>query len=128
METRATSRTSVLALRWIVRIVGSLFAAFWFYFLIGEYLEGRTRPQNPPIAIGAVVELTIVSLSLVGLLVAWKWELAGGAVALAAFVLANVINPGFLVLWPVAIAAVLFLTCWWFGRQHTPSVRSENSK
>ena len=108
--------------RWIVRILSLLFVAFYLFIFIGESLEGRSRPHNPPMATRAVVELATIGVSLLGLLLAWKWELAGGTVALVAFVLASLINHGLLVFYPVAIAAILFLTCWWFSRPPRPSV------
>jgi hypothetical protein len=117
-ESASSSVRTVQWIRWIVRILSLLFVAFYLYIGIGESLEGRSRPQNPPMATRAVVELTIIGVSLLGLLLAWKWELAGGIVALAAFVLACLINHGLLAFYPVAIAAFLFLTCWWLNRPH----------
>ena len=123
MEGSSTSANrAVRWIRWTVRILSLLFVAFYLYIFIGEALEGRSRPQNPPMATRAVVELTIIGVSLLGLLLAWRWELAGGIVALAAFVLACLINHKLLVFYPVAIAAILFLTCWWFSRPHRPSL------
>jgi hypothetical protein len=119
---------AIPAVRWTVRILSLLFVAFYLLIFIGEALEGQSRPNSPPLSARAVVELTIISVSLLGLLLAWKWELAGGIVALAAFVLACLINRRILVFYPVAIAAILFLTCRWFSRPHRPSVRSENPK
>ena len=113
---------AIPVVRWAVRILSLLFVAFYLLIFIGEALEGRSRPQNTPMATRAVVELTIIGVGLLGLLLAWKRELAGGTVALAAFVLACLINRRILVFYPVAIAAILFLTCWWFSRPHRPSV------
>ena len=108
-------------IRWAVRILSLLFVAGCLYIIIGESLEGRDRPDNPPLTARALVELEIMVVSLLGLLLAWKWELAGGIVALAFYVLGGIINPGLLRLYPVAIAAILFLTCWSLGRLPRPS-------
>jgi ribose/xylose/arabinose/galactoside ABC-type transport system permease subunit len=121
-ESLSSPDRTVKWIRWTVQILSLLFVAFYLYIFIGEALEGRSRPNNPPMATRAVVELTIVGVSLLGLLLAWKWELAGGTVALAAFVLACLINHRLLVFYPVAIAAILFLACGWFSRPHRPSV------
>lgn len=120
MEGSSTSLNRVVKwIRWAVRILSLLFVAFYLYFFIGEALEGWGRPQNPPMATRAVVELTMIGVSLLGLLLVWRWELAGGMVALVAFVLACLINRGLLAFYPIAIAAILFLTCWWLDRKRT---------
>ena len=64
------------------------------------------------------MSLTTLVISLVGLAVAWKWELAGATMTLVAVVIGAVINwrvlvfPGTL----IPLAACLFLICWWMNR------------
>ena len=64
--------------------------------------------------------LTLMFAWLLGLAFAWRWELAGAALTLAAFLIeAFFINwrvvAGFGILPP--ITALLFLIVWWMGRQ-----------
>jgi hypothetical protein len=66
------------------------------------------------------IGLTATGIALLGLAVAWKWELIGAVMALGgygilALVNADVLNlTGPYILWP--IAAVLFLSSWWTHR------------
>jgi hypothetical protein len=89
---------------------------FWGWFLIAHFVGDGGRPSRPLGAKDHVI-LTAVVVSLVGLAVAWKWELPGGALALAAVsagALANwrvLIFPGTL----LPVAAALFLASSWLG-------------
>ena len=66
------------------------------------------------------IGLTLMVIWLLGLAVAWKWELAGGLLTLAAILIsASFINCGVLeglgILPP--IAALLFVLCWGMSGQ-----------
>ena len=129
MEKSVSSQgRAIRVIRWTARILSVLFVAFCLLMFIGESLESRQRPDSPPLTTDAAVQLAIAGISLLGLLLAWKWELAGGIIALAAYGVDGLINYGAFVMFPVAIVAILFLTCWWMSRPHRPSVRSENPK
>jgi hypothetical protein len=66
--------------------------------------------------------LTLMFAWLLGLALAWKWELAGATLTLAAILI-----QAFFINWRVLeglgmlppITAVLFVFCWWIGRQST---------
>jgi len=51
------------------------------------------------------------------LLLAWKWELIGAIMALAAYVIDGIVNYAALAVFPVALAALLYLTCWELDRR-----------
>ncbi len=120
----SSSGRDVKWLRWIVRILSLAFVAFWLFIFIGESLEGRSRPDSPGLSTRAVVELAIINAGMLGLLLAWRWELVGGAAALAAFVLASLINRRMLLFYPVAIAAILYLVCWVTDRKRATVARA----
>jgi hypothetical protein len=66
------------------------------------------------------IGFTLMLAWLLGLALAWKWELAGATLTLVAILIqAFFINPRVLdslgMLPP--IAALLFLFCWWIGRE-----------
>ena len=89
---------------------------FWGWFLIAHLLGEGGQPSRPLVANDYAI-LSAVVVSLAGLVVAWKWELAGGILALAA------VSAGALVNWKVVVfpralipvAAVLFLASAWLG-------------
>ncbi len=77
--------------------------------LKADFVGDQGRPSRP-LAWGDYVILTTLIVSLAGLLLAWKWELAGAAIALIAIVVCAIVNwqilvsPGAL----IAINALLY--------------------
>ena len=109
---RTVSRT-VKTFRWIARILSVLIILFWGVMIVGSF-SSRPLPMHDRMG------LTLMFAWLLGLALAWRWELAGAALTLAAFLIeAFFINwrvvAGFGMLPP--ITALLFLLCWWVGRQ-----------
>jgi hypothetical protein len=100
--------------RWTARALSGLILSFWGFFIIAHLVgdEGQaSRPLNERDYIG----LAAMGTWLVGLLAAWKWELAGGAMALVAVLVGGIANwltfafPGPL----IAFTAALFIASWW---------------
>jgi hypothetical protein len=112
--------------RWGARILSVAILLFWGWFLIAHLFGEEGRPSRPPVW-QDYVGLTALVVSLVGLAIAWKWELAGGALTLAAVAVGAFINWQVLV-FPYALiwfAAVLFLACGWMSRarRNDPAAR-----
>jgi hypothetical protein len=129
METTASSRDrTVKKLRWTARILSLVFVAFCLFIFIGESIQSQHRPGSEPLTANAAVQLVVAAISLLGLLLAWKWELVGGIVALVAYFLVGLINYQALAIFPVAITAILFLNCWSMSRQRIKSTYSETSQ
>jgi len=109
--------TAATSLRWGARILSALILLFWGWFLVAHLIGDAGRPSRP-LAIHDYVGLTALVVSLVGLAVAWKWELAGGTLTLAAVLVGAFVNwqslafPGTL----ISVAAVTFLAGWWLSR------------
>jgi hypothetical protein len=104
---------TVKTFRWIARILSALIILFWGVMIVGSF-SSRPLPMRDRMG------LTLMFAWLLGLALAWKWEFAGAALTLAAFLIqAFFINwgvvAGFGILPP--ITALLFLLCWWMGRQ-----------
>ena len=103
--------------RWGARILSVAILLFWGWFLIAHLFGEEGHPSRPLVWQDSAI-LTTVVVSLVGLAVAWKWELQGGALTLAAVSTCAVLNWGVLT-FPgtlIPVAAVMFLTCWWMSR------------
>lgn len=102
---------------WGARILSVPILLFWGWFLIAHLFGEEGRPSRPLVAKDYAI-LTGVVVSLVGLAVAWKWELPGAALTLAAVSAGAFVNwrlltfPGTL----IPVAAVMFLTYWWMSR------------
>jgi hypothetical protein len=73
-----TSKRSATLCRWTARILGVLLLSVVVLLAIGE---GMPNPLTQP---GRVqVGFLALALLLVGILVGWRWELAGGLMSLA---------------------------------------------
>jgi hypothetical protein len=103
-------------LRWGARLLSTGILLFWGWFLIA-HLFGEEGPPSRPRVWQDSVGLTALVAALVGLALAWKWELLGGLMALVAYMILGVVNwralGGPYILWP--ITAVMFLTSAWLS-------------
>jgi hypothetical protein len=105
-------RPPAIYLRWGARILSSVILLFWGWLLLA-HVVGEEGGDSRPLVIGDYVVLTATVVSLVGLAVAWKWELVGGILTLAATLIAAFVNWRVLT-FPcvlIAIAGLLFLIC-----------------
>jgi hypothetical protein len=102
--------------RWAARLLSIAILAFWGWFLVAHLFGDAGRPSRP-LVWGDYAILTAVVASLVGLAVAWKWELLGVALALAAVAGGALLNWRMLVVpgAPVLVTAALFVTGWWMS-------------
>ena len=106
----------VLLARWTARILSGLSVLFFGFFLVSHLIGDQGRASRPLVWRDYLILTTLV-VSLVGLLLAWKWEFAGAAVALIAFLICAVLNwrvlvsPGVL----IPISSVLYLISWWMS-------------
>lgn len=105
--------SSVSLVRWGARILSGLIVLFFGFFLVA-HLIGEQGQASRPLVWADYVILTTLVVSLVGLLLAWKWEFAGAAIALIAILVCAALNwrilvsPGAL----IPISAVLYLLSW----------------
>jgi len=101
---------SATTFRWSARLLSLVILAFWGFFLVAS-LFGDAARGSRPLVTGDFVILAALVTSLAGLAAAWKWELAGAAITLAAVALCAAVNwrllmfPGTL----IPITACLFL-------------------
>lgn len=77
MNGRNKASLSATVCRWMARIIGTVLAASVVFIAIGE---GMPNPMTQT----AIVQLGFVALALilVGILIGWRWELAGGSLSL----------------------------------------------
>jgi hypothetical protein len=121
--------TSVM--RWTARVLGLIAAGLFVAFL---YLSGAivfplswTSPQGMPL-------LIVLIVAIAGVLVAWRWELIGGAMAIAGAVGVmalvctgsgfDMLYCAFLFTLPLLAAGALYLGCCARNRWHQSSGRA----
>ncbi len=78
------------SLRWILRGLSGLLIAFFALMFLGENLGSGSLKPMP---VNEIVQLSVMGTCLLGLGLAWKWELIGGIIALIAFIILVIINP-----------------------------------
>jgi hypothetical protein len=109
------------AMRWTARILGLIVVGLfvWFAVEFGPTVLPTlswTEPQGIPL-------LLFLLVALVGVLIGWKWELVGGAMAvvgaigITALVCggsgSDMLYCGLLFTMPLLIAGILYLGCCW---------------
>jgi phosphoglycerol transferase MdoB-like AlkP superfamily enzyme len=106
--------------RWTARILTCLIVLFFGFFLVAHFFGEQGRPSRPLLWQDYVILTTLV-VSLAGLLLAWKWEKMGAAIALFAIVICAVVNWKILIVpgTVIPIAALLYSLSSWL--RHRPS-------
>ena len=104
-------------MRWAARIIGAIATAFFLFMIIGSALFDPT-PAN----LGIIIFVIIMIPTITGLLIAWRWEGVGGAIAVlgslglgtSVFLEAghNELLAAVLIPFPFLFAGALFLSCW----------------
>jgi len=109
---------SSVAFRWSARILSGLIAFFFGFFLVAHLIGDQGRASRP-LAWSDYIILATLVVSLLSLLLAWKWEFTGAAIALIAILACAVLNwrilifPGTL----IPVSALLYLLSWWTCRK-----------
>ena len=107
----------LITVRWIARILSGFILLFWGFFMVA-HLVGGAGQASRALTTSDRLGFTMMLLSLFGLGIAWRWELIGAGITLAATLILALLNPhavtGLGLLPP--ITALGFLFCWW-GRQ-----------
>lgn len=104
-------------LRWGARSLSALILLFWGFFIVA-HLVGDAGRASRPLNTNDYLIMTTLGISLTGLGLAWKWELAGGLLTLGAVLLCALTNwrvlvfPGTL----IPVTACLFLLSWWMNK------------
>ena len=112
--------TSIKILRWTLRILSATLIVFFLFMFVGEtfFQGGSFNPKS--MGTDAILKVSMFGLSLIGLVLAWKWELMGAVIALAAYAgLLIIINTEpvkfyFLLIYP--IIPILFIVLWAISR------------
>ena len=122
-EVAPPSKRPANAIRWTGRVVGTLFVVMFLALFVLECVQkGRIAVDS-----GKLPMMIFLLLSFVGLIMAWKWEGAGGILALGSLLVFTILGlqsgekPGgtILVLGMYGLPAFLFVLCWWQTRRQS---------
>jgi hypothetical protein len=98
-------------LRTIARVMSAIIVSFALIMFIGYIFEGAQKANPKLPSTDAIVGLTLFGIGLLGLALAWKWEIAGGIISLLAVITIFIRNPDAMV-WTMFIFpanAILFV-------------------
>lgn len=73
-----------IPLRWIARVSGTILFALVLGVLVGNVLNGTTVKRLPMMNSTGWLMVAALAAMLVGCVVAWRWEIAGGLTILIA--------------------------------------------
>src|SRR5437868_3289303 len=103
-------------LEWLARLAGLVVAGGFVLILVAEFTQPHSAPPSTLTEWSGIILLTAASA---GMLLAWRWELPGAVVSVAAIVtyalLIRTGRPG--VLFVFAMPGILFLADWLWRRQ-----------
>lgn len=124
METTSSLTKSVLVLRWVARILGTILVLFVLSQFIPAFIRkgGHINVSHP----GHYVMMASFGLAQVGILMAWRWEGIGGFLAVFGVIVSILLNI-FWVQGPRMVQTIVafmfwlipsffFIYCWWKTR------------
>jgi RsiW-degrading membrane proteinase PrsW (M82 family) len=79
---KTTSTNTMNTLRIVARVMRALIVGFALLMFIGEAIQSNKRGNGEPMTMDMIIGLTLAGMGLLGLALAWKWEMAGGLVNL----------------------------------------------
>jgi hypothetical protein len=112
----------VKGIRVVARVLSVLIILFWGFLFIREFTARiGLLPPPPgglsPLSTTDALQFYSIPIILIGLGLAWKWEVVGSVIALPLAVLVVVLTPTALIpISVIAITAILFLICGWRSR------------
>ena len=126
METSSSLPKHVSVLRWVARIIGTLFVLYFLSQVFGEFSRKAYINVSHP---GPYVLLAFWGLASIGLLIAWRWEGIGGFLAAFSIISSDLLH----IFWVqgqktvgaivvslfLLIPALLFIYCWWKTRKES---------
>ena len=121
MKHHPTDTRQRKTLRWVARV----WSVFALLLALGMLVTSGLEARNEPLPLLFWILLTLWCAAVLGLLVAWRWELVGGMIALAAMVVRELVyfshsGQAFVNFWmvwlPILMPAMLFILVWRLGR------------
>jgi hypothetical protein len=112
-------------MRWIARALGLLASGPFVLFLI--YSGARIFPKLSWSSLRGMPLFIVLAMATVGVLIAWRWEIIGGAIAVVCAIAISalvylgsglvVFSAALMASVPFFVTGILFLGCCWRTRQ-----------
>jgi hypothetical protein len=89
---KTSSKDTMKAPRTVARVFSAIIIAFALIMFVGEAIESKKKGTSEPMTIYVVTQLALFGISLLGLALAWKWEMFGGVISLIAIIIVFIVN------------------------------------
>ena len=115
IDSSKNKNRTVTIIRWIARVCSIVLVLFLLLMVVGSFFDPKSgNPATPRETLG----LIFFPFGLCfGLLLAWKWELMGGIIAIVSMIAFSLTIPGSFGATVIATPGVLFLICWYLSRK-----------
>ena len=100
---------SIKISRIIARVLSVILVGFFLVMFIGESTYNAKGASSEPMTSNTILQLTLFGIGLLGLVLAWKWELIGGILSILAFIALFIVNPSALAIFMFPANAILFI-------------------
>ena len=112
----------LFALRWFARLSGLLIAVFYALMVSGEFTEPHSSGTPTPLQWAGIA---LLSAGVAGMLIAWRWELPGAIVSLAALAVFSALIHGtarfHLIILAMTVPGILYCVDWLMRRGRVSS-------
>lgn len=105
-------------IRWLARILSSLIVLMFLLFIVAHLFVDEKNSSSSGLTTTEAYMFVAVGIMLLGLILAWKWEAAGGLLAIVGYTSFAILEGDFFIAWPFTIcliSAVLFLISWFLN-------------
>ncbi len=109
----------IKTLRWTARVLSAMILLIWGSLFLADLFGKNNHQGSSAIDFKDFSYLALMVISILGLVFAWKWELPGAIVALAAFIINAAINPrimGLYIHFFIPALAIIYILVWWMSR------------
>jgi hypothetical protein len=88
---------SLHSLRWTLRVMSGFCILFLMFLFVFETFFPPDFFNSKSISDYDNIQIMVVLLGIIGLIIAWKWELFGGIVGVMGFIGLGIMNPTILI-------------------------------
>lgn len=108
-------RTSILIIRWFARLLSIIIISFHALSFLGDGSMANVSSQD-------IFKLVLWGILIIGLILAWNWELIGSLIIFGVTLVQIILNPMLISVWVMWIApftGLLFYFSWALSRKNT---------
>ena len=110
----------ITILRWTARLLGTFMFLFFAFMFFADLFGVDESPRKVALSAIDIIHLSLMWISVIGLMISWKKELIGALITIIAFITQGIISPRLFeisLLYLPSLNAILFIVIWWLSRK-----------